>query len=174
VIASNRTFRSPYDSQTGKPIVVGIPVPPPVPEKTSRKAVASLVLGILGLLTAFLLIGVLFGIIGLILGIKALGQIQRSMGKLGGKGIATAGVVCSGIAVSLLVLAPVVAAISIPSFVQYKQKAEEAKARAAQKEQELYNGAEKLLTVEKGLTDDSDVTFYFSDTSSTGNSAENK
>ena len=64
--------------------------PPPSAPKTSGLAVASLICGIAGLCTC----GV-GGIVGLILAIMARRQISRSNGQLGGKGLATAGLVVS-------------------------------------------------------------------------------
>jgi len=54
-------------------------------------AVASLVLGIIGLLTAFFLLGGLLGLVAMILGIIALGKIKR--GEADGKGLAIGGIV---------------------------------------------------------------------------------
>lgn len=59
--------------------------------KTNSNAIISLVLGILTLLIP--LIGFIFGIIGIILSVKATSQIKVT--NEDGKGIATAGLVCS-------------------------------------------------------------------------------
>lgn len=59
--------------------------------KTSGLAVASLVCGLLGLLTCGL-----GAIVGLILGIVGLMRIRQSGGALGGEGLAVAGIVVSG------------------------------------------------------------------------------
>ena len=63
---------------------------PPTPAKTSGLAIASLVLGILGLVSCGLA-----AIPGLILGVVALVRIGRSRGALGGKGYAVAGTTVS-------------------------------------------------------------------------------
>ena len=65
-------------------------------------AVASLVLGVLGILTAFFLIGGLLGLIALILGLVALGKIKR--GEAGGRGMAIAGIVTGAIALLLSII----------------------------------------------------------------------
>ncbi len=68
---------------------------------TSGLAIASLVLGILG-----------FGLIGLILGIVALSQINKSDGEIGGKGLAIGGIITSvvwGPMIFLAILFPVFA-----------------------------------------------------------------
>ena len=69
--------------------------------KTSGMAIASLVLGILGLVCG------LPAIPGLILGIVALSQVSQSRGQLAGKGLAIAGI-CVSAAVLLLGLLSVV------------------------------------------------------------------
>ena len=84
-------------SSCGRPLArPGAPAGPP---KTSGMAIASLVLGILGFLCG------LPAIPGLILGIMALRRINRSAGRLGGNGLAIGGIVTSGIALVIAVLA---------------------------------------------------------------------
>jgi len=88
------------------------------PERTSGMAIASLVLGILGFVT--------FGVTGLIgagLGIIALIQIDRSQGKLGGKGLAVAGTALSGITVISI---PIVSAIMFPVFARARESSRQA------------------------------------------------
>jgi hypothetical protein len=104
-----------------KPATPG--VPPPVgqaaslpPEKTSGLAISSLVLGILGPFSCGLT-----AIIGLILGIIGLVKIGNSRGRLGGKGLAIAGICVSGLFVLLL---PLWAAVVIPNFVKARGKAQ--------------------------------------------------
>src|SRR5687767_4503157 len=62
-------------------------------------AVASLILGILGIFTAFFLLGGLLGLIAVILGIVALGKIKR--GEAGGRGMAIGGIVTGALAMLL-------------------------------------------------------------------------
>lgn len=68
------------------------------PQKTSGLAIASLVLSILGFLGSWFVLGGLFALIGLVLGIIALVKTRKGAG---GKGMAIAGVVLSSI--SLLI-----------------------------------------------------------------------
>lgn len=77
-----------------------LPPPPPpfpsgadgygsVPRGTDGKAIASLVLGVVGLVAC----GILAGIPALVLGIISWRNIDESGGALGGRGLATAGIV---------------------------------------------------------------------------------
>ncbi|MBX7102350.1 MAG: type IV pilin-like G/H family protein [Myxococcaceae bacterium] len=91
--------------------------------KTSKAAVASLVLGILGLC---LLIP---APLALIFGLVAYVNIGRDP-QLQGKGLATAGIVLSACAVFT---AGVLAAIAIPAFMKFGARAKEAEARTSLK-----------------------------------------
>ena len=62
--------------------------------KTSGKAIASLVLGLLSIIGACF-----FGIPGLILGIMGLSDVSRSGGRVGGKGMAIFGIVLSSLGI---------------------------------------------------------------------------
>ncbi|UQZ37025.1 hypothetical protein C2I18_27915 [Paenibacillus sp. PK3_47] len=64
--------------------------PPPPPGRTNGKSVASLVLGILSIVTPY--IGLLFGIIAIILSAFSLREIRNRYEQ--GKGLAIAGLVC--------------------------------------------------------------------------------
>jgi hypothetical protein len=64
---------------------------PAAPAQTSGKAIASLVLGLSGLLCG------IAAIVGLIFGIVALNDIKKSGGRLEGRGLATAGIVVSAV-----------------------------------------------------------------------------
>ena len=87
----------------------------PAEVKTSGMAIASLVLGILGMcgITA---------LAGLILGIISLGKINRSGGKLSGQGLAIAGICVSGF--MLLFSIPIMAGMTLPALARAKQKAQ--------------------------------------------------
>ncbi len=95
------------------------PTPPPVPNaapsKMSGLAIASLVLGILGIC------GGLTAILGLILGVFALAKIRDSKGALAGQGVALAGVIVSAVA---LILIPIFAAMMLPALAAAKAKAQ--------------------------------------------------
>ncbi len=86
---------------------------------TSRLATASLVMGVLGLFS--------FGaaaLVGLILGIAGLRQVQRSGGRVEGQGLAVAGIVTSAaVMLVMLVFVPIVAAVLLPVFAQAREKA---------------------------------------------------
>jgi prepilin-type processing-associated H-X9-DG protein len=87
------------------------------PVKTSGMAIASLVLGILGLFTCGIA-----ALIGLILGIIAMVKVKNSGGRLGGNGIALAGVIVSGI--FLFMLPFILAGMLLPALAAAKQKAQ--------------------------------------------------
>jgi prepilin-type processing-associated H-X9-DG protein len=95
------------------PPVQPVAEPPAAPAKakTSGLAIASLVLGIAGPCTVGL-----GSIIGLILGIVGLVKIGRSAGAKGGRGLAIAGIVVSGLGILILpVLVGMAAAILMPA-----------------------------------------------------------
>jgi len=83
--------------------------------KTNSKAIISLVLGIVSCVTLFFgygaLIGVVLSIVGIILGVQAKKEIEMS-GE-GGKGMATAGIVCSIVSLALCVLSVLCIAICV-------------------------------------------------------------
>jgi hypothetical protein len=93
------------------------PLPTAVPAKTSGMAIASLVLGILGVISCGIT-----ALIGLILGIISLVKIQNSGGKLKGFGLALAGTIVSGV---FLLIIPIQAALLLPALAAAKQKAQE-------------------------------------------------
>ena len=87
------------------------------PPRTSRLAIASLVLGILGLL-------VLPAVAGFVCGIVALIQISRSSGRLKGHGIALAGTIVSGVMLALVPIVAILAALLLPALASAKGKAQ--------------------------------------------------
>lgn len=97
------------------------PIPPITSGgKTSGLAIASLVLGILGFFSCGLT-----ALVGLILGIVALGQVKKSNGTLTGQGIALAGTIIS--AIFLLFMVPLGAAIFLPALAKAKARAQSVK-----------------------------------------------
>jgi len=97
--------------------------PPPVPTgalrpipKTSGMAIASLVLGVLGVFTCGIT-----ALVGLILGIIAMSKIRQSRGALSGNGIALAGTIVSGI---FLLMIPMFAAMLLPALARAKERAQ--------------------------------------------------
>ncbi|HTY88209.1 MAG TPA: DUF4190 domain-containing protein [Candidatus Acidoferrum sp.] len=87
-----------------------------VPPKTSRLAITSLVLAVLGLFTCGAT-----AFIGLILGIIALVKVKNSRGALGGGGLALAGIIVSAIFIFLI---PLFVAMVLPALAAAKQKAQ--------------------------------------------------
>jgi hypothetical protein len=87
----------------------------PPAAKTSGMAVASLVLGILGLFTCG---GT--ALFGLVLGIVALVKVNNSRGALSGKGLALAGIIVSGF---FLFMVPVFAGMLLPALASAHNKA---------------------------------------------------
>jgi len=85
--------------------------------RTSRMAITSLVLGILGILTCGIT-----ALAGLIFGIVAMVKVKNSGGRLGGKGIALAGIIVSGI---FLLMIPIQAALLLPALGAAKHKAQD-------------------------------------------------
>lgn len=70
------------------------------PQKTSGLAIASLVLSILGFLGSWFVLGGLFALIGLVLGIIALVQTRKGAG---GKGMAIASVILSSLSMLIAI-----------------------------------------------------------------------
>ncbi len=97
----------------GLPPVPDIPLEP---KKTSGLAVASLVLGILGIFTCGLA-----AVIGLVLGIMAQVRISNPKSRLSGSGLAIAGICTS--ALSLLLLVLILPGLLLPALSRAKQKA---------------------------------------------------
>lgn len=85
-------------------------------QQGSGLAIASLVFGILGLITCGL-----FSIIGLICGIIALGKTGSGSGREGGRSMAVAGTVVSAISVLMI---PILAAILFPVFAKARDTAQ--------------------------------------------------
>jgi len=82
------------------------PAPAPVTQpraRTDGMAIACLVLGILGFFTC------VTAPVGLVLGIISLGNINRSRGRLEGRGLAIAGIVTSATVVAVLLIAALIA-----------------------------------------------------------------
>jgi len=94
--------------------------PTTAPVKTSRAAIASLVLGILSFVSCGLT-ALITSPLGLILGLVAINKIKKSDGRLGGQGYALAGAIVSGIT---LLLIPFFAGLLLPALSAAKQKAQ--------------------------------------------------
>ena len=100
------------------------PPPPPPPQygapmpgapgggqRTSGKAIASLVTGILSLpgICCWPL-GLVLGIVGIVLGVLGRKEIEGSMGQQKGAGLALAGMICGAISIVLIVVVLILAA----------------------------------------------------------------
>jgi type IV pilus assembly protein PilA len=100
---------------------------PPRPRRmappSKGMAIASLVLGIIGLPTAGLL--GLGAIIGIILGIVALVRANQTPAIYGGKGLAIGGIVANCISLALIPVIGIIAAIAIPSLMRARVSANE-------------------------------------------------
>jgi hypothetical protein len=84
--------------------------------KTSGMAIASLVLGALGLFTLGLT-----AIFGVVLGLISMSKIRRSQGALRGWELALAGTIISGV---FLLMLPIMAGLLLPALAQAKSKAQ--------------------------------------------------
>jgi type II secretory pathway pseudopilin PulG len=119
-----------------------VDTPPPLPRK--GLAIASLILGIIGIPT----LGLCFvgGIAGVVLGAVALNKAKVDPTHYTGKGLALAGIITSSL--SLLIAIPgFIAAIAIPNFVRSQQAARET---AALTEVITIGKAQVIYSVTKG------------------------
>lgn len=91
--------------------IVGDPYTPP---RNNSLTVASLVLGIVGLVTSCCLVGVLPAIPGLILGLIGYSRVRHSGGREKGDGMAVAGIILSAIAIVIFLLVLVRLALHWP------------------------------------------------------------
>jgi competence protein ComGC len=93
-------------------------------KKTAGLAIASLALGILGLMTIwFCGIGGLFAIPAVICGHIGYARVRKSNGALEGEGKAMAGLITGYVGLGLLLtVVPLLAAIAIPSFINARDK----------------------------------------------------
>jgi hypothetical protein len=88
------------------------------PAATPGIAIASLILGIIGLLGSFCFIGIPCAIAALITGYKARSSIDASGGRVGGRGLAIAGIVLGWIGIALnalFIILIIVGATSSPA-----------------------------------------------------------
>ncbi len=99
---------------------------------TNGAATASLVLGIIAVLTGLLIIGAFFGIASIILGIIGLIKAKQRDGVGTGKSIA--GIVMGVISMFLLIFGGILAALAIPRFLAASKKAKVSEAKMVLKQ----------------------------------------
>ena len=92
-------------------------------KKTLGMAIASLVLGCLFIIP---LLGMLFSLVALILGIVALVKISNNKETLQGKGLAISGIVLGAVGILLIPIIGLLAAIAIPNLLRARLAANEA------------------------------------------------
>lgn len=97
---------------------------PGQPQQTDGKATTSMILGILSITC----LGVLAGIPAVILGHISKSNINKSMGRLKGEGLATAGLVMGYLSIFFSLI--IIPAIVIPSLLRARQTANESAARS--------------------------------------------
>jgi hypothetical protein len=111
---SNPNYPNQYDQQPPQNFYQPNPGDPSMPPRVHGMATTSLVLGIIGLVTSIFIVGSVLGILALIFGILAISQISKNPGRLGGVGLAWAGVITGILSLVLTVLLGF--AIMFPSF----------------------------------------------------------
>jgi hypothetical protein len=95
-----------------------------VTQETDGKAIGSLILGILAIFP----FGLLAGIPAVVLGHLSKSSIAKSMGRLKGDGMATAGLILGYLSVAMIPVILIIAAIAIPNLLRARMAANEAAA----------------------------------------------
>jgi len=150
---------------------------PPVPPH-DKKAVASLILGVI----SFLCVGLITGPIAVVLGLQSIRRIERQPAQYRGQGMAIAGTVCGGIAFFFYLLVAIGGITE--DLIPYLQKQwgdtpDQSALNAgelAQDAQELHrmeNGAfsdklSELIPKVQGIVEDPNVTFTFGECNAAG------
>ena len=93
-----------------------------IQKKTAGIAITSLVLGILGLLTIWVCVGVLFAIPAVICGHIGYARVAKSGGALSGSGVALAGLITGYLSIALVPIIGLLMAIAVPSFTNARNK----------------------------------------------------
>jgi len=99
-----------------------------VQKKTLGLAITSLVFGCLFIIP---ILGILFSLPALILGIVSLVIISKNKETIKGKGLAITGIVLGSIGIIIIPIIGLIAAIAFPAFVRSSEKAHMASAKAA-------------------------------------------
>ena len=124
--------------------------------RTSRLAIWSLILGLVGLIFVVLCLGPLFAIPGVICGHMAHSRIGRSAGTLAGQGLALGGIItgyCT-MAFSILVM-PLIVAIAIPNFVKARETAQQ---NACINNLRMIDGAKQQWAIEDHASEGDPIT----------------
>jgi len=122
--------------------------PPPIlpPDNSAKQssglALASMILGICGIVLCF---GPLAGIPGVICGHMAQSRIKRSGGTMSGAGQATAGLVLGYLSIAWIFVIAMMAAIAIPNFVKARTQAQY---NACQNNLQAIQGAKDIWALE--------------------------
>jgi hypothetical protein len=101
------------------------PIPKASPSVRSGLALASLVLGIAGVL--LVLLGPILGIAAVICGHRARAEIKKSNGMIGGKGMALAGIICGYFATFFIFVAAYTAFFLMPKVMAHQRFADQQK-----------------------------------------------
>ena len=104
----------PQDQWQPKPAPVWQPPPPPFPGRQQQSqglALASMIIGIIGLFTGLFCFGPIPGIAALILGLVALSQIKKTPDKTGGKVFAIIGIATGSLSIFFFILFMIIAII---------------------------------------------------------------
>ncbi len=96
-------------------------LPTPSAPQRCGLALASLILGIVGIVLCF---GPVAGVPGVVCGHLALSKIRNSGGALHGEGLALAGLITGYIAIAMIAVIGLLASIAIPNFVRARQAAQ--------------------------------------------------
>jgi len=141
------------------PLASNVPPLPPTPAeaKTSGLAIASLILGILGLFSCGLT-----ALVGIVLGICGLTAINNSKGRLKGGGLATAGIAVSGLMIVVLPIIAILAGMLLPALGRARDEARKAQCKSHLKQIGTaaniwlvkFGGDEKFPPSLKALMDD--------------------
>jgi competence protein ComGC len=121
--------------------------PPTQPGERSGLALASMLLGICGIV---LCLGPLAGIPAVICGHVAHSRINRSGGALTGSGMAITGLVTGYVSIALIVVMGMMAAIAIPNFVKARNQAQY---QACQNNLKVIQGAKEVWKLENKKDD---------------------
>ncbi|MBD3264483.1 MAG: DUF4190 domain-containing protein [Candidatus Omnitrophica bacterium] len=114
-------------------------------KKTLGIAVMSLILGCLALIPV---LGIIFSIAAIVLGVVALVKISNKSETFKGEGLAVSGIVLGILGIFLIPIIAMLAAIAIPNFLQAKMRANENKTRAVL--EKIATAAENYATRHNG------------------------